>query len=123
MGFRCAQPILPLNPRLLRRDHLLGAPLADQSAQRRRFDRLVEYRDRLLTRSGPHMRTAVRRDQDRRNVFPKTAANVADRSYAVSAIEMIVDQKPSDPSARSLDRLDRGLRVAHRDDLGIPGGE
>ena len=44
-------------------------------------------------RRGPHMRTAVGGDQDRRNVFAEPVANVPDRGDAVAAVEMIVDQK------------------------------
>ena len=36
---------------------------------------------------------------------------------------MIVHQKAGHPSARRLDRLDRGVRIADGDDLGIPGRE
>src|SRR6202521_78093 len=98
-------------PQLFRGHHLLGAPLAEQGPQRGRLDRLVEDRDLLLPGGSPHMRTAIRGDQDRRNGIAEPAANVADRGDAVAAIEMIVDQQTGDPPARGLDRLDGGIRI------------
>src|SRR5258708_6069902 len=72
--------------------HLLGAPLAEQGAQRSRFDRLVQDCDVFLARGAADMRAAIRRDQDGRNVFTEAAANLPDRRDAVAAVEMIVHQ-------------------------------
>ena len=66
------------------------------------------------------MRTAIRRNQDRRNVLAEPAANVPNGGDAVAAIEMIIDQKTSNGSTGRPDRLDGGIGIGHRDNLGVP---
>ena len=75
------------------------------------FTRLVEHRDVFLARGGPHIRAAIRGDQDRRDVLAEAAADLADRGDAVAAVEMIVDQKAGDAARRRL----RSPRSRHRD--------
>src|SRR5882724_8874284 len=77
---------------LFRRHLLLGAPLAEQRPQRRRFHRLVEHRDFLLPRGEANIRTAVGGDQDRRNALAEAMANIPDGGDAVAAVEVVVDQ-------------------------------
>src|SRR5260370_10563669 len=86
---------------LFRGHHLLGAPLAEQGPQRCRLDRFVEDRDLLLPGGSPHMRTAIRGDQDRRNAIAEPAANGPDRGDALAGIEVIGGQTTGDPPPRS----------------------
>src|SRR5215212_4776247 len=121
-GRAFARPVAS-NHGLFRRDHLPCAPLTQQSPQRRRFQWLVQHRDILLASRGAHMRTSVCRNQDGWNVLPEPAANVADRSDAVAAVEMIIDEKTCNGSASGANGLDRGIRIGYRDDLCVPGAQ
>ena len=96
---------------LLRRHHLLRAPLPEHGAQRGRLHRLVQHRNVLLARRGAHVRAAVGGDQDRRNVLAEAAADVADRGDAVAAVEVVVDQQSGDALCRGFHRRHRGFRV------------
>ena len=82
---------------LLRRYHLLSAPLGKQRTQGCGLHRLVEHDDAVLARGVADMRAAVCRDQDGWDVFAETLADVADRCDAVAPVQMIVDQQAGDP--------------------------
>jgi len=61
-----------------------------------------EHRDVLLPRRGPHVRTAIGGNQDRRGMSPNRRANVPDDGDPLPRSMVIVDQKTGGPVARAL---------------------
>src|SRR5947207_7599413 len=61
---------------LLGGDHAFLAPLSEHGAQRGRFDRFVEQADVRRADRLADFGTAIRGDQDRRNILPEALADV-----------------------------------------------